>query len=81
VAQAERLELVEITERREVETGSVADREPARGRARGVSGFVLPGSSSVASPSSSLNCVGAAGSGTRPGTTSLRALAWAASTP
>ena len=42
-------------------------------------GFVLPGeaqpgSSSVASPTNNLNCVGAAGSGTRPGTTSLRAL-------
>ena len=49
-------------------------------------GFVLPGeavpgSSSVASPTNNLNCVGAAGSGTRPSTTSLRALAWAASTP
>jgi hypothetical protein len=41
-------------------------------------GFVLPGeaqpaSSSVASPTNNLNCVGAAGGGTRPGTTSLRA--------
>ena len=40
-----------------------------------------PGSSSVASPTNNLNCVGLARSGTRPGTISLRALAWAASTP
>jgi hypothetical protein len=42
-----------------------------------LSGFALLGSSSVASSANNLRCVGAAGSRTRPGTTSLRALAWA----
>jgi hypothetical protein len=73
-------------QRGHVITSTANTRWSSHAQGRRFEGFVLPGeaqpgSSSVASPANNLNCVGSTGSGTRPGTTSLRALAWAASTP